>query len=63
MLAIGRVLMSDSKPLLADELFLGLAPILVQQIFKIIKEINKQSVAILLVEQNIRKAPAVSQRG
>ncbi len=63
MLAIGRGLMSDSKPLLADELFLGLAPILVQQIFKIIKEINKQSVAILLVEQNIRKAPAVSQRG
>ncbi|NLZ74232.1 MAG: ABC transporter ATP-binding protein [Bacteroidales bacterium] len=63
MLAIGRGLMSDPKLLLLDEPSLGLAPILVQQIFKIIKEINRQGVAILLVEQNARKALAVSQRG
>ena len=63
MLAIGRGLMSDPKLLLLDEPSLGLAPILVKQIFKIIKEINEQNVAILLVEQNARKALSVSNRG
>lgn len=62
MLAIGRGLMSDPELLLLDEPSLGLAPLLVKQIFKIIKEINEQGVAILLVEQNARKALAVSQR-
>ncbi len=63
MLAIGRGLMSDPKLLLLDEPSLGLAPILVKQIFKIIQEINEQGVAILLVEQNARKALAISHRG
>jgi len=63
MLAIGRGLMSDPKLLLLDEPSLGLAPILVKQIFKIIREINEQGVAILLVEQNARKALAISHRG
>lgn len=63
MLAIGRGLMSDPKLLLLDEPSLGLAPILVKQIFKIIKEINEQGVAILLVEQNARKALSISHRG
>jgi len=63
MLAIGRGLMSDPELLLLDEPSLGLAPLLVKQIFKIIKEINEQGVAILLVEQNARKALAISNRG
>ncbi len=63
MLAIGRGLMSDPQLLLLDEPSLGLAPLLVRQIFKIVKEINEQGVAILLVEQNARKALAISQRG
>lgn len=63
MLAIGRGLMSDPQLLLLDEPSLGLAPLLVKQIFKIIKEINEQGVAILLVEQNARKALAIAHRG
>lgn len=63
MLAIGRGLMSNPQLLLLDEPSLGLAPLLVKQIFKIIKEINEQGVAILLVEQNARKALSISQRG
>lgn len=62
MLAIGRGLMSDPSLLLLDEPSLGLAPLLVKQIFEIIKEINKQGVAILLVEQNARKALSVAHR-
>lgn len=63
MLAIGRGLMSDPKLMLLDEPSLGLAPILVKQIFKIIQEINEQKVAILLVEQNAKKALSISHRG
>ncbi len=63
MLAIGRGLMSEPRLLLLDEPSLGLAPILVKQIFNIIKEINEQKVAILLVEQNARKALSISDRG
>ena len=63
MLAIGRALMSGPKLLLLDEPSLGLAPIIVSKIFKIIKEINKEGVTVLLVEQNARAALRLSHRG
>jgi len=62
MLAIGRALMSKPKLLLLDEPSFGLAPILVQQMFEMIEEINKQGVTVLLVEQNVRAALEVAQR-
>jgi branched-chain amino acid transport system ATP-binding protein len=62
MLAIGRALMSKPKLLLLDEPSFGLAPILVEQIFEMITEINKQGVTILLVEQNIRAALELAHR-
>jgi branched-chain amino acid transport system ATP-binding protein len=62
MLAIGRALLSKPKLLLLDEPSLGLAPQLVQTIFKIIREINQQGVTILLVEQNAHMALAVAHR-
>ncbi len=63
MLAIGRALMSTPKVLLLDEPSLGLAPILVNHIFDLIQEINRQGVAILLVEQNAHQALALASRG
>lgn len=63
MLAIGRALMSTPRILLLDEPSLGLAPILVKQIFNIIEEINNQGTTILLVEQNANKALGVANRG
>jgi branched-chain amino acid transport system ATP-binding protein len=63
MLAIGRAMMSRPTLLLLDEPSLGLAPILVQQIFDIIREINGQGTTILLVEQNALQALAVANRG
>jgi len=63
MLAIGRGLMAQPKVLLLDEPSMGLAPILVEEIFSIIKEINAQGVAILLVEQNALMALSVANRG
>jgi len=63
MLAIGRALMSTPRLLLLDEPSLGLAPILVKQIFDIIEEINHQGTSILLVEQNANKALRVANRG
>ena len=56
MLAIGRALMSKPKLIMMDEPSLGLAPIVVQGVFDIIREINKQGVTILLVEQNANMA-------
>ncbi len=63
MLAIGRALMSRPRLLLLDEPSLGLSPILVQQIFSLITEINKQGITILLVEQNAMQALAIAHRG
>jgi len=63
MLAIGRGLMSGSKLLLLDEPSLGLAPVLVQDVFRVIKEINKAGTTILLVEQNARMALLIAARG
>ncbi|HBX22766.1 MAG TPA: ABC transporter ATP-binding protein [Desulfotomaculum sp.] len=63
MLAIGRALMSKPKIMLMDEPSMGLAPMLVQEIFNIVKEINQSGTTILLVEQNARMALAVANRG
>ena len=63
MLAIGRALMSRPKLLFLDEPSLGLSPILVKEIFEIIKTINAEGVTILLVEQNARMALGVSKTG
>ena len=63
MLAIGRALMAAPKLLLLDEPSMGLAPILVEQIFEIITAINKQGTTVLLVEQNALMALGVANRG
>lgn len=60
MLAMGRALMANPRLLLLDEPSMGLAPILVEEIFTIIKEINKKGTTILLVEQNAYKALAIA---
>lgn len=62
MLAMGRALMTNPKVLLLDEPSMGLAPLLIKEIFKIIKEINQQGVTILLVEQNAKMALSISDR-
>ncbi len=62
MLAMGRALMSHPKLLMLDEPSMGLAPILVQQIFDIIKELHKAGTTILLVEQNAEMALAIADR-
>ena len=63
MLAVGRALMSRPSVLLLDEPSLGLSPILVQEIFSIITEINQRGTTILLVEQNALQALGVAHRG
>ena len=63
MLAIGRALMAEPKVLLLDEPSMGLAPILVEQIFEIVKQINQQGTTVLLVEQNALMALAIANRG
>jgi branched-chain amino acid transport system ATP-binding protein len=63
MLAMGRALMASPKLLMLDEPSLGLAPILIETIFSIVREINAQGTPVLLVEQNAFKALEVSHRG
>ncbi|MDR1622577.1 MAG: ABC transporter ATP-binding protein [Synergistaceae bacterium] len=63
MLALGRSMMCLPRLMMMDEPSMGLAPVLVQQIFDIIKELNKAGVTILLVEQNARMALSVAHRG
>ncbi|MGE5468268.1 MAG: ABC transporter ATP-binding protein [Ignavibacteria bacterium] len=63
MLAIGRALMAKPRLLLLDEPSMGLAPILVQEIFRTLVEINKSGLTILLVEQNVRQALKIARHG
>jgi len=63
MLAMGRAMMSRPKLLMLDEPSMGLAPLLVEQIFEIIRELNKAGTTILLVEQNAHMALTVADRG
>ena len=63
MLAIGRALMSKPKLLLLDEPSLGLAPLLVEKIFEIIQNINREGMTVLLIEQNAWQALNISNRG
>ena len=63
MLAMARALMGRPKLLLLDEPSMGLAPMMVAQIFEVIRDIAQQGVTILLVEQNVRQALAVAHRG
>ena len=62
MLAMGRALMSDPKIILMDEPSMGLSPLLVNEIFGIIKEVSDEGVTVLLVEQNAKKALSVADR-
>lgn len=63
MLAVGRALMSNPKLIMMDEPSLGLAPLLVKEIFNIIKEIKKRNVSILLIEQNAKAALEIADYG
>jgi branched-chain amino acid transport system ATP-binding protein len=63
MLAIGRGLMAVPRILMLDEPSLGLAPIILETIFKVLKEVNRQGVTILLVEQNVKESLDISNRG
>ena len=63
MLAVGRALVSRPRLLLLDEPSLGLAPMLSREIFRVIRRINESGVAVLLVEQNARRALTLASRG
>jgi branched-chain amino acid transport system ATP-binding protein len=62
MLAMGRALMSHPRIILMDEPSMGLSPILVEEIFDIIKQISKSGTTVLLVEQNAKKALSIANR-
>ena len=62
MLAVGRALMSSPKILLMDEPSMGLSPLLVKEIFKIIQEVHRQGITVLLVEQNAKLALSIAER-
>jgi len=63
MVAIGRGLMAGPKILMLDEPSLGLAPLLVEEMFRVVEEINRQGVTVLLVEQNTEHALRIASRG
>ena len=63
MLAVGRALMSRPKIMMMDEPSLGLAPLVVREIFRIIEEVNKNGVTILLIEQNANMALKTAHMG
>ncbi|NMG42463.1 ATP-binding cassette domain-containing protein [Aromatoleum toluvorans] len=63
MLAIGRALMAKPRLLLLDEPSMGLAPLMVQEIFRTVSEINRAGLTILLVEQNVRQALKIARQG
>lgn len=62
MLALGRGLMSDPKLMLLDEISLGLAPLIVNELYRVLKEIREKSIAILFVEQNVRRSLMEAER-
>lgn len=63
MLAIGRALMSKPKLLMLDEPSIGLAPLIVEQMFQVIEEINREGITILLAEQNANAALGIAKKG
>jgi branched-chain amino acid transport system ATP-binding protein len=63
MLALGRALLAKPRLLLLDEPSMGLAPIIVQDIFRKLREINRDGLTIFLVEQNVRQALKIAQHG
>ena len=63
MLAMGRALMAKPRLLLLDEPSMGLAPLIVAEIFRVLEEINREGVSILLVEQNVKQALGIARHG
>jgi branched-chain amino acid transport system ATP-binding protein len=63
MISIGRGLMSEPKLMMVDEMSLGLAPLVIANLFEVIRELNRNNISILLVEQNARQALRIADRG